>query len=98
MDEKRRLREEKREVKKSGTRRLRRYLKDPNSEPDDFDYGRKRSAVMNTPRPAPKPARENQPAANGPEPFNADPSGANPNGAEPTGAEPTGAEPFGIEH
>lgn len=58
MDEKRRLREEKRELKKSGTRRLRRHLKDPTADPDDFDYGRKRSEVMNTPRPAAKAARE----------------------------------------
>jgi hypothetical protein len=56
MDEKRRLREEKREVKKSGTRRLRRYLKDPDSDPDEFEYGRKRSEVMNTPPPNPKKA------------------------------------------
>ncbi|MEY4177947.1 MAG: hypothetical protein RLY70_1521 [Planctomycetota bacterium] len=62
MDEKRRMREEKRELKKSGTRRLRRHLKDPNSDPDDFDYGRKRSEVMNTPRPPRKPARS--PSAN----------------------------------
>ncbi len=62
MDEKRRLREEKRELKKSGTRRLRRHLKDPTADPDDFDYGRKRSEVMNTPRPAAKAARERPPA------------------------------------
>lgn len=62
MDEKRRLREEKRELKKSGARRLRRHLKDPSSDPDDFDYGRKRSEVMNTPRPPRKPSRSHLPS------------------------------------
>ena len=46
-DDKRLLREIKREVKRAGNRKLRRYLKDPAHEADDFDYGRFSSRVMN---------------------------------------------------
>lgn len=46
-DEKRLLRELKRQVKKQGNRKRRRYLKDVAAEPDDFDFGRNRSEVMN---------------------------------------------------
>ena len=53
MDDKRYLRELKRDIKKAGNRKKRRYLKDLDTHPDDFDYGRKRSDVMNEyPRPA----------------------------------------------
>ena len=31
-------------------RKQRRYLKDLDAHPDDFDYGRKRSDVMNEPK------------------------------------------------
>lgn len=50
QDDKRFLRKLKRDVKRAGTRKLRRHLKDVSAEPDDFDYGRKRSDVMNEPR------------------------------------------------
>ena len=56
-DEKRELRQLKREIKKAGNRQKRRFLKDVEADPDDFDYGRKRSDVMND-RPAPKPRPE----------------------------------------
>ena len=46
-DNKRLIRQLKREVKRAGTRKLRRYLKDLNTEPDDFDYGANCSAAMN---------------------------------------------------
>lgn len=54
-DDKRFLRQLKREIKRSGNRRRRRYLKDVEADPDDFDFGRDRSDVMNEPR---KPSRE----------------------------------------
>lgn len=50
-DDKRQERELKRQIKKAGQRKLRRYLKDLDATPEDFDYGRKRSDVMNRPRP-----------------------------------------------
>lgn len=46
-DDKRQLRELKREVKKSGNRKRRRFLKDLRANPEDFDYGRHRSDTMN---------------------------------------------------
>lgn len=46
-DDKRYLRQLKRDIKKAGNRKKRRYLKDPSADPSDFDYGRKRSDVMN---------------------------------------------------
>jgi hypothetical protein len=46
-DDKRLLRKLKRDVKRAGNRKRRRYLKDVDAEPDDFDFGRKRSDVMN---------------------------------------------------
>lgn len=49
-DDKRFLRKLKRDVKQTGNRKRRRYLKDMNAEPDDFDFGRSRSDVMNEPR------------------------------------------------
>jgi hypothetical protein len=46
-DDKRLLRQLKRDVKRAGNRKRRQYLKDVSAEPDDFDFGRKRSDVMN---------------------------------------------------
>jgi len=48
-DEKRQLRRLKRDIKKSGNRKRRRYLKDPHANPEDFEFGRNRSDVMNEP-------------------------------------------------
>ncbi len=61
MDEKRYLRQLKRDLKRAGNRKKRRYLKDLEAHPDDFDYGRKRSEVMNERRrtpPSPPPREE----------------------------------------
>lgn len=56
MDDKRLLRQLKRDLKKAGNRKKRRYLKDLEAHPEDFDYGRKRSDVMNErPRPTARP-------------------------------------------
>ena len=49
-DDKRLLRQLKRDIKRAGNRKRRRYLKDVTAEADDFSYGRKRSDVMNEPR------------------------------------------------
>ncbi len=46
-DDKRLLRELKREIKRAGNRKRRRYLKDLNAESGDFDFERDRSDVMN---------------------------------------------------
>jgi len=48
-DYKRLLRKLKRETKKAGNRRRRHFLKDIHTDPDDFDFGRDRSAEMNEP-------------------------------------------------
>ncbi len=50
-DDKRFLRELKRQIKKAGNRKLRRYLKDVDADMNDFDYGRDRSDTMNEPKP-----------------------------------------------
>lgn len=50
-DDKRFLRKLKRQIKKTGNRKLRRHLKDEGASEGDFDYGRDRSDVMNEPRP-----------------------------------------------
>jgi hypothetical protein len=49
-DDKRFLRRLKRDIKRVGNRQRRRYLKDVDADPQDFDFGRKRSDVMNVPR------------------------------------------------
>jgi hypothetical protein len=49
-DDKRFVRKLKREIKRSGNKKRRRYLKDLNAAPDDFDFGRDRTDVMNEPR------------------------------------------------
>jgi len=46
-DDKRRLRELKRRIKKTGNRKRRRFLKDVGTEPEDFDFGLDRSRLMN---------------------------------------------------
>ena len=50
-DDKRFLRKLKRQVKQTGNRKLRRYLKNVDADVTDFDYGRDRSDVVNEPRP-----------------------------------------------
>ncbi|MEN6494842.1 MAG: hypothetical protein ABFD16_11195 [Thermoguttaceae bacterium] len=50
MDDKRFLRKLKRDIKRSGNRKRRRYLKDIATDPGDFRFGRERSDVMNEPR------------------------------------------------
>lgn len=49
-DDKRLLRKLKREIKRAGNRKRRRYLKDVAADPRDFNFGRNRSEVMNEPR------------------------------------------------
>jgi hypothetical protein len=49
-DDKRFLRELKRQVKKAGNRKRRRYLKDVTAEADEFSFGRDRTDVMNEKR------------------------------------------------
>lgn len=46
-DDKRFLRNLKRQIKKSGNRKRRRYLKDVEATADDFELGRDRTHVMN---------------------------------------------------
>ena len=53
-NDKRFLRDMKRQIKKTGNRRRRRYLKQIDAVPEDFDFGRERSDVMNEPRNKPK--------------------------------------------
>jgi len=52
-DDKRLLRKLKREIKKAGNRKRRRYLKDVDAQPDDFAFGRHRSDVLNDRRDLP---------------------------------------------
>ena len=49
-DDKRFLRRLKRDIKRVGNRKRRRYLKNVDADPQEFDFGRKRSDVMNEPR------------------------------------------------
>lgn len=46
-DDKRLLRKLKRQVKRTGNKKRRRYLKDVAAEPGSFDFGADRSDVMN---------------------------------------------------
>ena len=55
-NEKRFLRTLKRDIKRTGNRKRRRFLKNVESSPDDFDLGRDRTDVMNE-RPREKPKR-----------------------------------------
>ncbi|QDU37717.1 hypothetical protein Mal4_20340 [Maioricimonas rarisocia] len=57
-DDKREMRKLKREIKKTGNRRRRRFLKDVDAEADEFDFGLDRSDVMNEPKPRQKPDDE----------------------------------------
>jgi len=50
QDQKRFLRKLKRDLKRTGNRKRRKYLKDIDANPDDFDFGADRSATMNEPR------------------------------------------------
>ena len=49
-DDKRLLRQLKRDIKRAGNRKRRHYLKDVSAEAEDFNFGRTRSDVMNQPR------------------------------------------------
>jgi hypothetical protein len=46
-DDKRFLRRLNRDIKRVGNRQRRRYLKDVDADPRDFDFGRNRTDVMN---------------------------------------------------
>jgi hypothetical protein len=54
LDDKRFLRKLKKEIKRAGNKKRRRYLKDIDAEPDDFRFGRSRSAVLNEQPPSRK--------------------------------------------
>ncbi len=56
-DDKRLLRKMKKEVKRSGTRKRRRYLKDLTADPDQFEFGGDSSQVFNEQR---RKARQKQ--------------------------------------
>jgi len=47
MDDKRFYRKLKQEVKKTGKRKLRRFLKDLSADPGEFDYGSAESSALN---------------------------------------------------
>ena len=49
-DDKRFLRKLKRDIKRAGNKKRRRYLKDLSAQPDGFDFGRDRTDVMNEPK------------------------------------------------
>ena len=55
-NEKRFLRNLKRDIKRTGNRKRRYFLKNINASPEDFDLGRDRTDVMNE-RPREKPRR-----------------------------------------
>ena len=55
-NEKRFLRTLKRDIKRTGNRKRRRFLKNINASPEDFDLGRDRTDVMNE-QPREKPRR-----------------------------------------
>ena len=50
QDDKRFLRKLKRDIKRTGNRKRRKYLKDVEVNPDEFAFGRDRTDVMNEPR------------------------------------------------
>jgi hypothetical protein len=58
-NEKRFLRNLKRDIKRAGNRKRRRFLKNIDASPEDFDLGRNRTEVMNE-RPREKPQRWNR--------------------------------------
>jgi hypothetical protein len=47
MDDKRFYRELKQQVKKTGTKKMRRFLKNLEADPDEFDYGSNQSSALN---------------------------------------------------
>lgn len=47
MDDKRFYRELKQQVKKTGKRKMRRFLKDVSTDPEEFDYGSDQSSALN---------------------------------------------------
>jgi hypothetical protein len=49
-DDKRLIRRLKRSIKKTGNRKRRRFLKNPTTDPDGFNFGDDSSAFMNEPR------------------------------------------------
>ena len=49
-DDKRLIRRLKRSIKKTGNRKQRRFLKNPTTDPDGFNFGYDSSAFMNEPR------------------------------------------------
>ena len=55
-NEKQFLRNLKRDIKRTGNRKRRRFLKNIDVSPEDFDFGRERTDVMNE-RPREKPKR-----------------------------------------
>ena len=55
-NEKRFLRTLKRDIKRTGNRKRRRFLKNTDASPEDFDLGRDRTDVMNE-QPREKPRR-----------------------------------------
>lgn len=56
-NEKRFLRTLKRDVKRAGNRKRRRFLNNVEASPDEFNFGRDRTDVMNEQRPT-KPPRD----------------------------------------
>ena len=54
MDDKRFQRQLKEQVKKAGNRKLRRFLKNLNSDPNEFDYGSNESSAFNKKKPKKK--------------------------------------------
>jgi len=50
VDDKRLIRNLKRQVKRVGNKKRRRFLKDLTAKPEDFEFGANRSEVMNEPR------------------------------------------------
>ena len=49
-DEKRKQRQWKRQLKSIGNKKRRRYLKNVESDPDEFDYGKDRTDILNEPK------------------------------------------------
>ena len=58
-DDKRQQRRLKRDIKRTGNKRRRRYLKDLAVDPDQFEFGRHESAPMNQ-RPQPRTPENNE--------------------------------------
>jgi hypothetical protein len=59
-NEQRFLRNLKRDIKRTGNRKRRRFLKNVDASPEDFDLGRDRTDVMNErPRRRPRPSHHN---------------------------------------